>query len=330
MLDQRQIEILNGSLLGDGCISTNFLGHYKFQVGQSRDDHFGADKYSYLYWYAKEFCIYGCSIRPKTTQANGILKKIGKKSEYYQYVFNTVNNDVWRELEGKWYVPRTDHYWFRRRKIVPQDLRLTPLTLCIWHMDDGSNNPKDANIELNTQGFTTEEVDFLIERLSKDLGIESHKKKTKKSGQWKIYVGRGSYFDFIDMIKPHVAWDCFKYKIDTSQYVKTPQIGEDHSLSKLTEVQARQMFVLRGKGWPIKKIAKKLDVSQSATTMILNGDRWQHLGIPTVAIRKPRVTQEQKLRIVELTKSGKTQKDIGRLVGVNQATVCRLLKESTT
>ncbi len=330
MLDQKQTEIVNGSLLGDGCIWTDFSGHYKFQVGQSQDDHSGADKYSYLYWYAKEFCVYGCSIRPKITQPTGLLKALGKKTEYRQYVFNTISNDLWRQLEAKWYVPRADHHWFKRRKIVPQDLRLTPLTLCVWHMDDGSINPKDANIELNTQGFTTEEVDFLIERLDKDLGIKSHKKKASKPGQWKIYVGRDSYFDFIDMIKPHIEWDCFQYKIDTSQYVKTPQIGEDHSLSKLTEVQARQIFALREKGWAIKKIAKKFKVSQSAVTMILNGDRWRHLGITTVGIRKPRITTEQKLQIVELSKSGRTQKDIGGLVGVNQATVCRLLKQNTT
>lgn len=273
MLTERQQQIVTGSLLGDGTIWTNFIDPLmKWQIIQSKLDHCGEDKKQYIVWYVSEFFETGCSVRSQIVKGTGMIKELSGEKEYQRYTFYTRCNRLWNDIESKWYVPRTDHPRFKRRKIVPQDLTLTPLSLCVWHMDDGSNYAKDANITLETQGFTPEEVDFLIERLDKDLAIKSKRKKTKKN-QFRIYVGRKSYFDFIDMIKPHVKWDCFKYKTDTSEYTKSSGKGEDHWNCKYNKEMIREVFYMHSCGMMQKDIAATLGLSRSNVSMILSGKR---------------------------------------------------------
>lgn len=325
MLTQRQIEIVNGSLLGDGTIWTNFKdkNNEKFQTTQSRLDHKGVDKNSYIYWYAKEFINFGCSVKPKKNKVKGLVNGV-----YDQYVFYTKCDKIWKELEKKWYIPY-EHKWYKRKKIVSNDLKLTPVTACVWMMDDGSNNAKDGNIELNTQGFSKEEVEFLCNLLQTDLGIKSHPKKAKKSHQFKIYIGRESYFDFIDLIKPCVQWECFKYKIDTSNYKKTSNVGETHPSAKLNEEQIREIFRLKEKGIMQKDIAIKLHVSPECITRIINGTLWSHIeGLKRGTDKKKtkRLTKKQKNEIKTLYSEGQLQKEIASKFNVKQSTISRCLK----
>lgn len=295
MLNTRQQEIVTGSLLGDGTIWTNFTDRsLKLQIVQSQLDNKQVDKKSYLTWFVSEFMDLGCTVKPIVQKPFGSKLEF-KKLEYHGYVFTTRCHQMWNELESQWYVPRTDHPRFRRRKVVPNNLKLTPLTLCVWHMDDGFNNSKDANIELNTQSFTTDEVGFLIERLQEDLGIQAGPKSGgKKKGQHKIYIGRKSYFDYIEMIRPHVQWECFQYKLDTSEYKKKPHRGETHSQSKITEDQVREVLRL-GSSMPQKEIAELTGVNKVNVSMILSGKRWSHIEGPRpTPKKKPRITKEQK------------------------------------
>lgn len=325
MLTERQQQIVTGSLLGDGTIWTNFVDPFmKWQLTQSKKDWHKENKKNYMCWYAREFIDLGVSIRSVSVKPTGVAAIRCKKESFDRYVFYTRCNKFWNDIESKWYIPRTDHPRFKRRKIVPTDIKLTPLALCIWHMDDGSNNQTDANIELNTQSFTVEEVDFLIERLKQDLGIDSHKKTGGKKGQYKIYIGRDSYFGFIEMIKPHVEWDCFKYKLDTSGYTKQPHRGELHSGSILTELDVREIFTCRNNGMKQKDIAKKMGVSNISA--ILSGEQWSHLGLSMPNVKKSRLSKEVKQQIADLQTQGCSQNQIAERLNVNQSTVSRVLR----
>lgn len=332
MLTERQNQIVIGSLLGDGTIWTNFIDPLmKWNMSQSRLDYIGIDKKNYLCWYAREFIDVGVSIRLYKTKPTGTVKTWLRvhqgdlESEYQKYTFNTRCSKLWNEIESRWYVPRTDHPTFRRRKVLPVDIKLTPLSLCVWYMDDGSNYQKNANIELHTQGFTLEEVEFLIERLKKDLDIIASKKAAAKTGQYKIYVGRKSYFDFIDVIKPHVEWDCFNYKIDTSKYTRISNKGENHGMSILTEDKVREIFKLRDEGMLQKDISKKMGVSNICA--ILAGEQWSHLGLSRPKKKNPRLTKEIKQKIVALELEGLSQNQIAMQLNINQSTVSRILKK---
>lgn len=326
MLSIKQNEITIGSLLGDGTIWNNFKGGpLKFQVTQSKLDKLGVDKKNYILWLVSEFMEFGCSVRPKNTKI-----KNGNKL-YKSYVFNTRCTNFWNKLEKKWYVPII-HPYYKRRKIVPQDIKLTPLTLCVWFMDDGSTYPKDANATLETQGFTEEEVLFLIELLKNDLNIYSHIKweNRKDRHQPRIYIGKKSYFDLIETIKPHVEWDCFKYKLDTTTYNKIPQVGENHSMSKLKDDEVKEIFNLKLSGKQNKEIAEQFGISRSAISLILNGKRFKHLNLKTICKKgsKP-LTEEQIAEIHKLGKQGICQSSIARKININQSRISRVLSGNT-
>lgn len=69
-----------------------------------------------------------------------------------------------------------------------------------------------------THGFTWDDCEFLVERLKQDVGIKSHVKIHNKKYPI-IFVGFESQKDLINLIKPHIEWDCFKHKLDDS-YVR--------------------------------------------------------------------------------------------------------------
>lgn len=322
MLTNRQTEIITGSLLGDGTIWTNFVDPMcKFQLNQSTLDKDGISKKTYFSWWVQEFIDLGCAVRPRTLIPKGILYK---NKIYHQYVFTTKCNYLWNEIEKKWYRPIV-HPRLKRRKIVPDDLRLTPLAVCVWMMEDGSNCAKDGNFTFETQGFTPEEVDFLIQRLHSDLGIKSNRKRTKKDDQYRIFVGVKSHKDLINLIKPYVAWDCFQYKLDDS-YDKIHQAGESHSRAKLTNTQAKEMITLRRDGKSVSELAEIFKTSKANVSMITSGNRWQHLKDRVEIKKKPRVTKKQKEQIIVLSKQGMFQKEIADITNINQSTISRLLK----
>ena len=338
MLTARQLEIVNGSLLGDGCIYTNFINPLcKLQIIQSKFDFIGEDKKSYLNFFGKEFIDIGFSIIASTAKSSGMIKEISGDRIYHRYTFYTRVNPVWNQIEKNWYVPRQHHH-YKRRKIVPNDLKLTPLSLCIWYMDDGCNGGKHgSNATISTNGFTIEECDFLCSRLKEDLSINAsiqYDSVKQPSGERKryptIFIGCKSYFHFMEIIRPHIEWDCFKYKIDTSKYTKESQVGEKHSQAKMTEQEIREMFALYENGWKQNKIAEKFKVTSSQITMILNGKRWKHLNLvtkPKSNYMKPHLTNEQRSEVIRLRCSGMSHNNIGEAVGIDQSTVSRILKK---
>lgn len=328
MLNKRQTEIINGSLLGDGMIWTNFVDPLmRFQTSQSKFDKEKQDKKQYIMWFVSELLELGCSVRFKSKKGTGVCNT-GKI--YHKYSFATKGCKFWRDVEKEWYLRDSNGNYIKdhknwRIKIVPRRIRLTPLSLCVWHMDDGYANPIDANIELNTQGFSEEDIEFLIERLDVDLGIKASKKDDQ--GKFKIFIGTKHYFSFIEIIRPHVQWDCFKYKLDVDTYCKIPQVGENHSQSKLTKKEFRKIFALSESGLMQKDIAEKIETSKTNISLILSGRNWNHLGLgepPKPPKPKPRVKQKE--LIIQLRNEGLLQKEIAAKIGCNQSTVSRILR----
>lgn len=268
--------------------------------------------------------------RHSSKLSEGVTKSFNGIWPKYNYA--THAHPIWTELAKKWYKHNASgHYILNNNriiKIVPQDLRLTPLTVCVWFMDDGSLDAEDGNAVFCTNGFTDDECEFLVDRLDKDVGIKSH--VIHRRNQPLIYVGTDEHKKLIDLIKPHVKWDCFKYKLDDS-YDKKHQCGEEHSQSVLTEDQVLQMFELKDAGVPYKDIASKFNVSPPAASLILSGKRWQHLGKDASPSRKMiRLNSEQKAEALGMVYAGQSQREVAEKFGVNQATISRLIKSASS
>jgi predicted transcriptional regulator len=334
-LTVQQLEIIDGSLLGDACFhySGVIKQNCRLVKTQSHFDIRGVDKMDYLEWHRQKLIPYSTDkIRVIKNNYKVIVKNKKITMEWCPncysggYIFATHAHSDFTALENKWYMRDIDGNYVlknkRRIKIIPHNLKLTPLTICIWYMDDGCAGQKDANLELCTQGFTLDECQFLVERLKCDLGIQSNVKPRRD--KFVIYVGRKSYFDFIDMIRPYVEWKCFQYKLDTTTYCKLPHRGETHSGSKLNNQKIMQINQLSKCGVYHKDIAKQMGVSQATVTMILEGRRWQHLTGIQYKPQKPRLSKETKNKIVEMSKS-MNQPEIAKILNISQASVSRTI-----
>lgn len=153
-LEQR--EIIEGSLLGDGCIFRYKPTHkpYFCVFRAAADDQYLIWEYEKL----KNFCIsapkYQTTFDKRTDQ------------EYHAIKFMTRRIDLLDNYYNLWYPSG--------KKIVPRSLELSPLSLAIWFCDDGcisqSNSPWRMRIKLATHGFDNNDVEFLQSLLQDRYG----------------------------------------------------------------------------------------------------------------------------------------------------------------
>ena len=213
-LSERQIEIIEGSLLGDGslrAISSSYVNSYY-------SESHCANQLGWLEWKYNELkYFFNSGVKPTVKN---------------QYRMNSRTHEDLTKLELKWY--KRDSYGEyillenNRIKIIPKDFHLTPLKLAIWYYDDGCLKKYGAS--LATDCFKKDEVDYLICELRR-MGlnhITSYKSnKTRKDGQdrYTINILSLSIELFLTIIKttlPNVP-DCLKYKLDYNPIKKSNQ-----------------------------------------------------------------------------------------------------------
>jgi len=272
ILNQDQESVIIGSLLGDGSIlkGKNYEKKSWFCKSQSRFDKLGVDKKDYVLWHSE------------------ILKEIGGSFTFYeisnQYNVRTLCHEILDPIESKWYSrDLSGNYIFKylknnrkqRIKIIPQDIDITPLALCIWFMDDGWNCFKTRKAEIATQSFTAEENEFLVCILKNKFDISAGI-CGKEKNKYHLRINAKSYVNFIKIIEPFCKWNCYKYKYDMKLYKeKTYSRGELKSKLKCEDIiKIRKMSA---DGMTKTKIGQIFGMSQPAISMIVSGKRWNQL-----------------------------------------------------
>jgi hypothetical protein len=158
---EQVVELLNGLMLGDGCIQysggrskTNNSNPRLTIVRQLRDEQYNF----WIYNQIKNLC------NSKPFQYEVLDKrtlKIYKSSRIYSKSLT-----FFKEIFNYWYPDG--------KKRIPRNIEFTPLTLLVWFLDDGSvitaNNKKGnvckLTIKISTHGFIKEDVEFLANKLS--------------------------------------------------------------------------------------------------------------------------------------------------------------------
>ena len=88
--------------------------------------------------------------------------------------FTTLSHVELEEFRMRFY---RDH-----RKVVPVDLELTQLSMAVWFMDDGSRKSSQCRgLYLNTQSFTSAEIQLLQTVIQRDVGVET---TVRKQTRW--------------------------------------------------------------------------------------------------------------------------------------------------
>lgn len=184
-LTQRQRQIIIGKLLGDGHLETQNKGRtYRLKIEHS------IKQKEYVDWLYQEFKEW--VLTPPQMKKQEVDGKIYKK-----YWFNTVSHGSLRFYAQQFYSGK--------KKIVPKLIHrwLTPMSLAVWFMDDGSIKSKYHRARIiNTQGFTKKEIQRLIDVIKNKYSVQCKLRKQKEGYQ--IMILAESIDRFVRLIKKFV------------------------------------------------------------------------------------------------------------------------------
>lgn len=149
-----QEEIFNGLMLGDGCINPNIRS---VKLNPRLTNTRQLSDFDYLKWQYEKF-KYFYSTPPK--ESSYLDKRTNKN--YLNCYSNSRTGQIFHEYYNLWYPNGI--------KIVNKNIKLTPLTILVWFLDDGSivRSGKNAlTIKFATDGFAVSDVEFLADLLFK-------------------------------------------------------------------------------------------------------------------------------------------------------------------
>lgn len=153
-LSSLQEEILTGTLLGDACLFLpNKNGNPYLSIKRKPGDR------DYLEWQASFFQdfankgVHTSTYMSSKRNSNGELEKY----KYTAVQFVSRCAPAFLPVYNKWYPNGT--------KIVPRDLKLSPMILSEWFCDDGCvsirKNGASIKLGLSVMGFSDDDIDFL-------------------------------------------------------------------------------------------------------------------------------------------------------------------------
>ena len=93
-------------------------------------------------------------------------------------------------------------------KQIPEDLKLSPLSLAVWLMDDGAKSYRA--VYFNTQKFDQASQERLIEMLQRQHSIDARPNRDKS--YWRLRITVGSVGRLAEVIQPHLL-PMFGYKL---------------------------------------------------------------------------------------------------------------------
>lgn len=187
-LTQEQEEILTGLMLGDGCI--NRVGSKSFRLTNTRN----SEDFYYLLWQYEKLKKFYSTV-PKISQ---YFDKRTNKT-YSRCHSQTKSNLIFSEYRKIWYP--------NNKKSIPENLKLTPLSLLVWFLDDGCivryNN--SLVVKFSTDGFFEKDVEFLRKLL--ESFIDEKFCKYKNGQNWILKSSTKAALKIIKIIEP-IFLDC--------------------------------------------------------------------------------------------------------------------------
>jgi recombination protein RecA len=193
-LTKKQKEILVGLILGDGHLETLNNGKtYRLKVEHSLKQREYLD---WLYFNFKEWINKAPEVRERTS--------LGKIIETYG--FTTYTSSILKFYAQKFYQ--------KGKKIIPKtiDKMITPQSLAIWFMDDGSIKSKaHKTLLIHTQGYSKDDLELITKVLQEKFGLKIGLQK--QYDKWRLYIFSESVDNFKKIISPHIL-PSMRYKFN--------------------------------------------------------------------------------------------------------------------
>ena len=177
-INQRQEDILRGSLLGDAYLSPE--GYFDIQHGPKQ--------FGYLLWLFKNLQPYFNEIRNVRT-----CKRI-----------RSCSHDFGNKLRKE--------YYSKGKKILTRDIldKLSALSIAVWFMDDGQVLPSGKQARLSTCDFSEEEHKIICEYFKEKWNINVSVGNNGRHRQ--INFDKENTLKLVNLIRVHVPAE-MRYKI---------------------------------------------------------------------------------------------------------------------
>lgn len=188
---RRQRDIALGSLLGDAYLRPS---------GNSYSLSFchGEKQLGYLRWKLGEFENF-------VTTKSLYCRQTHFRGNAPSYSFSTINHPELTAMHALCYPggrKRLSSAWLEG---------LTPLSLAVWYLDDGSLNRRYGTIVLCTNCFSREEQELAADYFSARWGI-TPKLEPRRNSQYVLRINAAQRQRFLGLVAPHVP-DCMRYKL---------------------------------------------------------------------------------------------------------------------
>uniref|UniRef100_A0A6M3L7V3 Putative homing endonuclease n=1 Tax=viral metagenome TaxID=1070528 RepID=A0A6M3L7V3_9ZZZZ len=178
-------QVIAGSLLGDAYIGRASL-----------EETHGIKQKDYTEWKARILAPLGVN----GTHIYNVNDGTGKRHDTIR--FWTTSSPYFRSLREKWYP--------LGKKKVPWDLKLTPISLAVWFMDDGSLSTKKILAEIAVHGFDSYSQERLQRKLA-EIGLTSSLRRGR------LFFNRENTNMLLFLIAPYVP-NCMSYKLRGQQF----------------------------------------------------------------------------------------------------------------
>lgn len=193
----RQKQIVFGTLLGDGYLrpTNGNAPNCSYALSMCH----GEKQLGYLKWKFSEFenFVTTKEFRVSNRQFRGNAPT---------YAFSTISHPFLNEVHKIC-------YWNNGRKDISSLWleQLTPLSIAVWYMDDGSLNKRYHTVVLCTNSFSHEGQLLAINYLKEHYNINAVL-EPRRNQQTVIRINASQSRKFMDLISPHIP-DCMSYKL---------------------------------------------------------------------------------------------------------------------
>lgn len=186
ILSDDLLDIFNGLLLGDAWIESDGRSEGRLAITQCE---------KHLDWLIELkniFDFYQIKNTLVKTKNRGWLLRTGKYTNF-------------TKLKETWYINGI--------KTIPRELRITPLVLAHWYWGDGTLTNNGYQMCFCTDGFSKDNVLFLINLIKNDVGIHSTL-FVKESKYPRIAIYRKQdRINIVNFVKEYCP-KCFLYKLE--------------------------------------------------------------------------------------------------------------------
>ena len=209
-LNKRSIQVLYGCLLGDGYLRchnkrSSISNPYFAKINKFRD---------HITLVATE--LFNSVSLAKVKESVNVCR--GKSLIYYS--MRSLSHVELKPIYDKWY-PLCSGF----KKVVPRGLKLTPLMIMHWFMDDGcsyrrkreykkenpkyvwknGNAKKNENqiiISFSSESFSKEDQEFLAGQMKNTFGLDAKVCPCQFGTGWRIFIPQSQAQKFFEIIGP--------------------------------------------------------------------------------------------------------------------------------